>query len=703
MLAIFKRELRACFTGITGWLFMAVVLALFGLYFFVYNMLSGYPYVSYTLSSMAFIMLIAVPILTMRIISEDRRSRADQLILTAPVSVWKIVFGKFLALGALFTIDMLIISVTPLVMSLYGTVPMGESYTAILGFWLYGLACIAIGVFVSGLTESQIIAAVLCFVILFLGYMMNNICTLISESGNIVTKILGCYDLYSALGPFMAGTLDLTCVVYLITVILVALLLAVQIIEKRRWSMSVRHIGLGAFSIATIITIVAVGVLINFGVRKIPTEYTSIDATYNSMFKLTDETREYVAALDRDIDIYVWGSEGQTDTTLKETLSRLGDLSPRLKVKYITPSEQPTFYSTYTSDEPTSGSMIVVSDQRSRVVDYNDIYEYGMDYQTYAQTIEAYDAEGQILSAIEYVTMDAEQMPKAYILEGHKETTLGSAFMETLTKANITADTLSLLTTDAVPDDCQLLIINGAMSDLSADDEEKIHTYIENGGNVLLTTSYDAGHQPNLEKLLGIYGITKQDGIVMEYDAGHIYQKVAYYLLPEVVDSSYTGSLVNGYVFTPFAAGLTIDEDNVDYDYTDILVTSDKAKAMTVNEQGEADENATGVNGPFRIGVAVNKADEAGSLIVFGSMDVFNDDADEIVAGSNNALFKGIVSRHVNESNLDLPVIPSKPYTVSNLVISSATGIIVGVFLMLLIPIAMIASGIAIWGSRRKR
>ena len=220
---------------------------------------------------------------------------------------------------------------------------------------------------------------------------------------------------------------------------------------------------------------------------------------------------------------------------------------------------------------------------------------------------------------------------------------------------------------------------------------------------MLLTTSYDAGSQPNIDKLLGTYGITRQDGIVMEYDTGHIYQKVAYYLLPEVVDSSYTGDIDNGYVFAPFAAGFTIDEDNADYDYTDILVTSDKAKAMTVNEQGEADENATGVNGPFRIGVAVNKADEAGSLIVFGSMDLFNDDADEIVAGSNSALFKGIVSRHVNESNLDLPVIPSKPYTVSNLVISSATGIIVGVFLMLLIPIAMIASGIAIWGSRRKR
>lgn len=703
MLAIFKRELRACFTGITGWLFMAVILALYGLYFFVYNMLSGYPYVAYTLSSMAFIMMIAVPILTMRIISEDRRTKADQLILTAPVSVWKIVFGKFLALGALFTIDMLIISVTPLVMSLYGTVPMGESYTAIFGFWLYGLASIAIGVFVSGITESQIIAAVLCFVILFIGYMMNSICGLISESGNIVTKILSCYDLYSALGPFMAGTLDLTCVVYLLTVIVVALLLAVQIIEKRRWSMSVRHIGLGVFSIATVVTIIAAAVLINFGARKIPVEYTSIDATYNSMFKLTEETEEYVAGLDQDINIYVWGAEGQTDTTLKETLSRFGDLSPRLKVQYITPTKQPNFYSSYTSDEPTGGSLIVVSDKRSRVVDYNSIYEYGMDYQTYSQTIEGYDAEGQILSAIEYVTMDDSQMPKVYILEGHKETTLGSAFMETLAKANITSDTLALVKEDAVPEDCQLLIINGAMSDLSADDESKIHTYIENGGNVLLTTSYDAGHQPNIDKLLGTYGITRQDGIVMEYDTGYIYQKVAYYLLPEVVDSSYTSGIDNGYVFAPFAAGFTIDEDNADYDYTDILVTSDKAKALTVNEQGEADENSDGVNGPFHIGVAVNKADEAGSLIVFGSMDLFNDEANEIVAGSNNYLFKGIVSRHVNESSLDLPVVPSKPYTLGNLVISSATGIIVGVFMMLLIPIAMIASGIAIWGSRRKR
>ena len=119
MLAIFKREFKACFTGIIGWLFLAAILAMFGLYFYVYNLLSGYPYISYVFASMAFIMIIAVPILTMRIMSEDRHSKTDQLILTAPVSVWKIVLGKYLALAALYTIDMAIISVTPLVLSLF--------------------------------------------------------------------------------------------------------------------------------------------------------------------------------------------------------------------------------------------------------------------------------------------------------------------------------------------------------------------------------------------------------------------------------------------------------------------------------------------------------------------------------------------------------------------------------------------------------
>ena len=87
MLAIFKREFKSYFQNVIGWLFVAAVLAVFGLYFYVYNLTNGYPYLSYSLSSIAFIMVIAVPILTMRCFSEDRKNKVDQLVLTAPVSV----------------------------------------------------------------------------------------------------------------------------------------------------------------------------------------------------------------------------------------------------------------------------------------------------------------------------------------------------------------------------------------------------------------------------------------------------------------------------------------------------------------------------------------------------------------------------------------------------------------------------------------
>ena len=130
----------------------------------------------------------------MRIFSEERKNKTDQLILTAPVTVGQIVMGKFFALTTIFTIPTIIICIYPLILSRFGSVPMGEAYLAILGFYLYGITCIAIGIFVSSLTESQVIAAVLGFAILFVGYMMSSLCSLISTTGNIITMILGCYD-----------------------------------------------------------------------------------------------------------------------------------------------------------------------------------------------------------------------------------------------------------------------------------------------------------------------------------------------------------------------------------------------------------------------------------------------------------------------------------------------------------------------------
>ena len=145
MLAIYKREVKAYFRSIIGFLFMAVTLFFVSLYFVLYNLMGGYPYISYALSGVLFMFLITIPVLTMRSLAEERRNKTDQLILTAPVSVGGIVVGKFLAMLTVFAIPVAVVCAYPLLLTRYGAVPMRESYLAILGFFLYGMAAIAIG------------------------------------------------------------------------------------------------------------------------------------------------------------------------------------------------------------------------------------------------------------------------------------------------------------------------------------------------------------------------------------------------------------------------------------------------------------------------------------------------------------------------------------------------------------------------------
>lgn len=218
MIAIYKRELRAYFHSFIGALFIGVTLFLLGIYFAVYNLFMGYPYIGYALSSVVFVFLISIPILTMRILAEERHQKTDQLILTSPVSVGGIVVGKFLAVATVFAIPVLVICFYPLILSLFGNVAFGESYLAILGFFLYGIASISVCVFISSLTESQVIAAVLSFGALFLGYVMSGLCNMISSTGNLLTKILSVFDMVSRFDAVLNGSLEISSIVYYLSV-----------------------------------------------------------------------------------------------------------------------------------------------------------------------------------------------------------------------------------------------------------------------------------------------------------------------------------------------------------------------------------------------------------------------------------------------------------------------------------------------------
>ena len=132
MLAICKREFMSLFQNVTGWLFVGINLALYGLYFFIYDISNGYPSISYPLSATTFIFLITVPVITMRVIAEDRKNKTDQLILTSSVSVGQIVVGKYLALVFTFLIELAVICLSPLFLNIY---VVQSKHTGVIQFW----------------------------------------------------------------------------------------------------------------------------------------------------------------------------------------------------------------------------------------------------------------------------------------------------------------------------------------------------------------------------------------------------------------------------------------------------------------------------------------------------------------------------------------------------------------------------------------
>lgn len=717
MSAIFKREFKAYFQSVIGWLFLAVTLCLYGLYFYVYNLVYGHPSISNTLSAITFVFLITVPLLTMRILAEERKNKTDQMILTAPVSVGKVVAAKYLAMAAVYTVVIAVIAVTPLILSAFGTVAFGESYAALLGFWLYGLSCIAIGMFLSSLTESQVIAAVITFAALFLGYMMGSICGLISSSGNLLTKILGCYDLTSPLDNFSSGMFDLSGVIYYLTLIVLFLFLTVQSIQKRRWSMSVKKIGLGVFSTGMVAFAVALAVVVNLVVQALPSTITQLDATSNHLYSMTDDTKKMLSKLDEDVTIYVLAAEKSADETVAKTLERYKAESSHVKVVYKDPAKYPNFYQTYTDDTSvTRNSLIVVSDKRNKLVNYSKMYEGSYDSSYNYQTT-GYDGEGQITSAIEYVTSD--DMPVVYEIEGHGETSISGNFSEVITKANITSQTINLLKYDEIPDDAKAVIINGPTSDFSKDDAAKIISYLQKGGKVLISTTYTTEDMTNFKSILEAYQVSLQDGIVVEGDKDHYYQQ-PYYLLPDIASGNLTTSASGGYVFAPSAMGMTYpkNEDSTEsvdstedttgqITYTPLLTTSDDSYVkQDVANLTTLDKEDGDINGPFTIGLDVQQKvddDNTTELIIYSCQTMLTDDADQMVSGNNSALFSDAITNLVSDSGESTTVIPVKSYDTSTLTVNATVTMLGAIFGIVVIPVLLLIAGIVIWVKRRKR
>lgn len=715
MLAVFKREFKSYFQSVIGWLFVAAFLAMFGLYFYIYNLMQGYPYVYYTLSAITVLFLIAVPVLTMRSFAEERKSKTDQLLLTAPISPGKLVLGKYLAMVAVFTVDIAIFCVAPLILRVFGTVPMGESYIAILAFWLYGSACIGVGMFISSLTESQVIAAVLTFVVLFVSYMMEMITGVISSEGNLLTKVLSCLDLYAPFDKFAGGCLDFTAILYYLTVILLMNFLTVQSIQKRRFCVSRKKLSTAVFSVSFIAVAVALSVVVNLMVNAIPSDKTAIDCSYSKLYSITEDTKTAMKKLKEDVTIYALVAESKKDSQIDTVLKRYEDLSKHISVEYVNPSKKPYFYQDYTDQAPTKNSLIVVSGRRSRVIDYYDIYHYEASSYSYSSELTGFDAEGQLTSAISYVTLSDDQLPVVYEITGHGETSLGSEFQDVIEKANMTLSSVELLNEDSVPEDAAAIIISAPQQDFNEADAKKVTDYLKDGGKAIVIGSYTENSLPNFESILEEYDVSFTRGMVAENNEQYYYRMGGpFHLLPVANSSAFTGSIAGNYVYVPASLGIhypdsgeeSDDQSSDDVCYTSLMDATDQAVSkndpnqMTDYTLEEGDDM-----GPFSLGLAVEKTvdeDSTTQLLVFGSPYLFSDEASQMTA-NNGVLFSDVIGSLIPETESLGTVIPMKDYTLDNLTVNALWSVLLGLIFTIFVPIILLVTGIVIFVVRRKK
>lgn len=287
MIAVLKHELRNYFHSFTAYVFGAFLLAIVGIGAMLYNLQAAVSNFEYVLSFGTIIFVVIVPILTMRVIAEERKQKTDQLLYSLPISTVKVILGKYLALLVIYLIPLAIISIYPLIFAQFGDVYLPTSYGSLVAIFIMGAALVALGVFISSLTDNQGLAAGIGIAVILFNYYSVSLSEYVSSTAfgsaialSVLALLLGVIiryltrneqlasgislivlavitatyflnptafegllpnimrqlSLFDRFNTFVSGVFDLTAIFYYVSVIVFFLFLSVQSLEKRRYN-----------------------------------------------------------------------------------------------------------------------------------------------------------------------------------------------------------------------------------------------------------------------------------------------------------------------------------------------------------------------------------------------------------------------------------------------------------------------------------
>ena len=473
-------------------------------------------------------------------------------------------------------------------------------------------------------------------------------------------------------------------------------------------SFKTRTFRVGGYSVAATAIVIAIAVVVNLLASALPASLTKFDTSSQQLFTVSDQTEKLVGGLEEEVTIYWIVRSGYEEAYVETLLDQYKSLSDKLKVVKKDPDVHPTFAQQYT-DSVTDNSLVVECGDKSRYVDYSEIFVFDYtSYYYYGEENWSFYGESELTSAIDYVI--SENLPKLYTLTGHGESAIPTTFSTAIEKENIETAELSLLTAEYVPEDADCILIYAPLSDISAEEKAKLEDYLGNGGSmILITDPPQDGALTNLESLMSRYGVTTNEGIVVEGNQDYYFWGRPYYLLPDLGSHSVTAPLIDGgyYVLLPIAQGLTVSEELDENVYvTELLTTSSQAFSKIASYNLSTYEKESGdINGPFALAVSITEVLDDGlesNLFWVSSAGLLDESANEQVSGGNQDFFLNMVS-YLCQPEASSISIHAKNISSEYLTMDSGTATVLTVVMLGIIPVSYLAVGIYIWFRRKRR
>lgn len=457
----------------------------------------------------------------------------------------------------------------------------------------------------------------------------------------------------------------------------------------------------GSYSLTISTVVLAILVVVNLFASALPVSLTKYDISSSKLYSITSNTKAVVNALEQDVTIYWIVQSGEEDDVIENLLSKYETLSDHIEVIKKNPDVYPTFAQQYTSETVQNNSLIVECGEKSRYIALDDIYlgEVNMYTGTYNTT--DFDGEGAITSAIDYVV--SEELPQLYVLEGHGESDLPSQFSEQIEKENMQINTLSLLTVDEIPEDAACIVIYGPSSDISSEEADMLADYIRDGGKLLVMAgAVEDGILENLYSLLSDYGVEVSEGMVVDSDREHYAFGRPYTLMPDMVSSDITDSLIeeNYYPIMPLSLGLTVTSNTGTGTVTELLTTSDVSFSKIAGYSLSTYEYEEGdIEGPFAVAVSIDSSND-GKIVWFASDAYLEEGYNAYSSGANVNMTMNALSSLVGES--ESMAIRSKSLNYNYLTISDSVSSLLKVLMIGVFPLAYLGIGIGVIMKRKK-